>query len=199
MILGVTGSPGSGKTTVANLLVKHGAVIVDVDLAGKWVADHVIAVRQQIRHEFGADLFDAKGNLDRKRLGTMVFSDRVKLEKLNHIIHPYMINRVRGQIIKYQYRSEYTLIVVDAALLFELSLSREMDQVLVVQADLETRINRVCERHGVSADKARQMTLAQWPQEKKITGANIVLDNSGELSDLEKQVDIIVKQLTEIY
>jgi len=196
LLVGVTGSPGCGKTTVCDLLRDKGALVIDVDLAGRWVVEHSAALQQRLRATFGDDYFFADGSLDRKKLAALVFANHEELLKLNRIVHPYMINRVRQQILAVvQDKRSLPYLVVDMALLFELHLHTEMDFVVTVTASQEIRLQRLMSRHGVSPQQAQQMTNAQLPQEVKAARADYVLGNDDNIQQLQLRVDTLHKEL----
>ncbi len=196
-VVGITGSPGSGKTTVAKLLKLQGACIVDVDKAGKWVLDNSLLARQRLREHFGDSVFLEDGQVDRKKLGDIIFADEAQKQALNKIVHPVMINRVRTMISHCNHYRDVTFVVIDAALLTELRLHCETDFVVTVTAPLETRLERLCERHKVSPEKAKQMTNAQFSQEEKIKLADMTIDNSGDLDLLREEVKTLNQKLIE--
>jgi len=192
MLVGVTGSPGCGKSTVSEIFRESGARIIDVDEAGRWVVDHVPAIRRNLRGEFSKDVFTASGELDRRKLGSIVFADKKKLLKLNQIVHPDMINRVRQLILNAQ-NKKYSLpyIIVDAALIFELYLHTELDYIITVSAPYPVRIKRLCDRHGITEKAAEQITESQLAQEEKIQRANFVIENTDTINTLKDKVHML--------
>jgi len=190
LVVGVTGSPGCGKSTVSGMFEKLGAQVIDVDDAGRWVVDQVPVIKKSIRRQFGEGSFLPSGELDRRKLGEIVFADKNELVKLNRIVHPFMLNRVRQLVISAQ-NEKYTLpyIILDAALIFELKLNEELDYVITVSAPLEVRIQRLCRRHGISREQAVRMTDSQLPQEEKIQLANFVIENTDTLEILQENVN----------
>ncbi|HPG38339.1 MAG TPA: dephospho-CoA kinase [bacterium] len=196
LLVGVTGSPGCGKTTVCDLLRDKGVLVIDVDQAGRWVVEHSAALRLRLRATFGDDYFFADGSLDRKKLSTLVFANHDELLKLNRIVHPFMINRVRQQMLAaMQDKRSLPYLVIDMALLFELHLNMEMDFVVTVTAPQEMRLQRLMSRHGVSPQQAEQMTNAQLPQEIKAARADYVLANDDNILQLQLRVDTLHKEL----
>ncbi len=197
LVVGVTGSPGCGKSTVSGMFEELGAPVIDVDKAGRWVVDNMPVIRRNIRREFGDGVFLPTGELDRRKMGGIVFDDIKELTKLNRIVHPFMINRVRQLIFRAQ-SEKYIMpyIVLDAALIFELKLEGELDYVIAVGAPLDERIKRLCLRHGISREQAVRMTESQLSQEEKIRRADFVIDNAGTMEILKQKVEQLHLLLT---
>ncbi len=190
LVVGLTGGVGCGKSTVAAMLQRLGAHVIDVDLAGRWAVEENAGVREQIRSVFGDDVFSAPDQIDRGRLGAIIFADPAAREKLNRIVHPVMLQRVR-QLIAEQRESAapYTYIIVDAALIFELDLDKELDRTVAVSAPLEACIRRIRLRNGLTEKQVRQRMAAQLPVNEKIRRADYVLRNNGDLDTLQGRVN----------
>lgn len=183
--LGLTGSIGAGKSTVAALLRERGLTVLDADeVAREMTRDP--AVLTEIEAEFPSVV--QGGELDRAALAARVFGDPARLAVLNGIIHP----RVRARMLTLEQdaaaRGE-AWIVQDVPLLFEGGLERQMDAVLVVDAPLEVRVSRVMARSGLSREEVLARDARQMPAEEKRRRATAVLDNGGGLEALAGQVD----------
>ncbi|MBN2410945.1 dephospho-CoA kinase [candidate division KSB1 bacterium] len=190
LVVGVTGSPGCGKSTVSGMFEELGAPVIDVDEAGRWVVDNMPLIRRNIRREFGDGVFLATGELDRRKMGGIVFADKKELIKLNRIVHPFMINRVRQLILRAR-NDKYILpyIILDAALIFELKLDSELNYVITVGAPLSVRINRLCTRHGIDREQAVRMTESQLSQEEKLQQADFIIENTETIEILKQKVN----------
>ncbi len=186
--VGLTGSIGSGKTTVAKMLAAHGAAVVDVDLAGRWVLEHDEKVRQEIRKAFGAGVFLDDGTIDRPKLGALVFADLQKLETLNRIVHPPMLEKVLKEIKTFENDDRHPYIIVDAALIFELNLDKMLDLVVTVSAPLEVSLQRTHLRDRLSVHQIKQRIQSQIPIDEKIKRSDFVIENDGSLQDLAQKV-----------
>jgi len=190
LVVGLTGGVGCGKSTVAGMLQQLGAKIIDVDQAGRWAVEENAGVREQIRAAFGDEVFLLSDQIDRRKLGGIIFSDAMEREKLNRIVHPVMLQRVRkliGELQKSQ--DSFTSIIVDAALIFELGLDQEMDRTVTVSAPLDVCIERVHLRTGLAKTEILQRMAAQLPLEEKIRRADYVLRNDGDLRSLQEKVN----------
>ena len=188
-ILGVTGGIGSGKTTVCKLFESKGIPVYNSDERAKHLLAHHPEVKQQLLKVFGETVFT--NNLpDRKKIAQLVFSDKEKLKLLNAIIHP----KVKEDFEQWKKQQSSKLIIKEAAILIESGAYKQVDKILVVTAPLQTRIQRVMQRDGVSKQDVESRLNNQFSDEERINYAHFVIDNSGE-KDLEQQVDEILKQL----
>lgn len=194
-VIGLTGGIGSGKTIVAGFLREMGAVVIDADRVGRDVVEGSKEIRESIRLAFGDRFFDSDGNLRRQELGRFVFSDESRKRKLNDIVHPVLWERIRGQI-QAALQQNPPLVVVDAALIFETELDKEMDEVVVVDASREIRIRRVRERDRLSDEEIEYRMSVQWPTEEKVRRADHVLINDGTMEKLKMEVRRLYGELT---
>lgn len=189
LVVGLTGILGSGKSAVARMLEKKGALVIDMDEAGRHVVDYDLLVQQQLLQTFGADIFDDRGQLRRRLLGDKVFADEKSLARLNAIVHPAMLRRVHQQIDEAQSDAKGCCIVVDAALIFELSFDQFCDLMIVVEAPLETCLQRAEQHKNLTRDQALRRMDAQWSQEQKLSRADYALVNDASLGILEKRIN----------
>ena len=188
--LAITGNTGSGKSTVAALLKKHGIPVVDADA----IAHKVISmpeIRDRIKAEFGAGFVTGEGLVDRKRLGREVFSDPVSLRKLNAIMRP----RIAFLVGKAMDEATGDCVAVDGALVFEYGLEGLFDHVVMVVSDTQEMVRRSAKKTGYSEDDIQKILSTQMPQEEKAKKAWFVIENRGSLEELEKQVDALVERL----
>lgn len=191
LVVGLTGIPGSGKSLVSEMLGTRGAVIVDVDLAGKWAVEENENVRKQIRRTFGDGVFIGD-ELDRRKLGSLIFADKSLREKLNRIVHPVMLQRVDDLINNAIQAEKAPYIIVDAALIFELGLDKKVDVTVTVTSPIETCLRRMMQRDGIDREKAMQRIKSQLPQEEKIKRADYVLQNDGSREHLNDEVEKLI-------
>lgn len=184
--VGLTGGIGSGKSEVTKRLADRGAFVVDADqLARDVVAPGTDGLAEVVR-AFGDDVLASDGSLDRERLGQIVFHDPDKRARLNAIVHP----RVAEQAAELQESAPPDAIVVyDVPLLVENDLAAGFDVVVVVDAPERVQVTRLVELRGMSGDQARARIAAQATREQRLAAAGFVIDNSGSLADLDKQVD----------
>jgi len=183
MVLGITGNIGCGKTTVAKMFEKLGAQVIEADKVG-----HLLLKRKKVKERlvraFGRSILDERGEVVRKNLRGIVFKDRKKLTQLNRILHPLMAEEMKKMISS----SPRSLIVVDAAVLFEAGWQSLVDKVLVVTSSFETQIRRIKETTNLSLEELEGIMQAQLPQEEKVKRADYVIENEGSLDELESKV-----------
>ncbi|MDT0276955.1 dephospho-CoA kinase [Blastococcus goldschmidtiae] len=183
--IGLTGGIGSGKSTVAGLLAERGAVVVDADRIAREVVEPGTPGLAAIVDAFGESVLAADGSLDRPALASVVFTDPAARARLDAIVHPLVRERSVQLIAA---ASPDAVLVNDVPLLVETGQAGTYDLVLVVQADLETRLARLVER-GTSREDAHARIAAQATDEERRAAADVVLDNSGTLEQLAEQVD----------
>jgi dephospho-CoA kinase len=188
LLVGLTGGIATGKSTVSAMFAHLGARIVDADLLAREVVMPGQAAHAEIVKAFGAEVLEASGHLDRKRLGAIVFADADKRRQLEQITHPAI--RARQQRILSVYEEEaFTGVVIwDVALLFETGGHAGMDKVVVVATDPATELGRLMARDGMSEGDARRRIGSQMPVAEKAKLADYVIDNSGTREETERQV-----------
>ena len=186
--IGLTGGAATGKSTVSSILRRLGAHIIDVDLIARQVVKKGSPCLEEIAEHFGRDVLLEDGSLNRKKLGDMVFADKDKLERLNSIMHPAMIERVKKELAELERRQDIPVVVLDAAILIEMGLHRLADRVWLVRADRGTQIARLVERDGISREKAENIINSQMTMEKKTEFSDIVIENTGTKEDLETKI-----------
>ena len=194
MIIGITGSIGSGKTTAAELFKKYGFEVVSADaIAHHIIKKNSIAYKKIIK-SFGNKVLDENKNIDRKRFGDVVFSDNEKLKKLNSITHSIITEEIKNSIKKIQKKcGRKTRIVIDAPLLLETQTKNLVDKILVVTCDHDNIFKRLNKKY--SKDKIEKILKSQMPLNEKITYADFVIDNNKDLKHLEEQVKKIVEKI----
>ena len=185
-VIGLTGGIASGKTTVSDYLNSLGVCVIDADEVAHEVTSPGSAGFKEIIEEFGEDLLTAEGNLNRKKLGEIVFSDKEALSKLNAIVHPLVIENIRQMLVKIECSP---CVVLDVPLLFESGMDDLCDEVWVVAVDEDTQVKRLMERDGYNLDEATRRVNAQMPLEEKVRRAHRVLDNTGTIEETKRQVD----------
>jgi dephospho-CoA kinase len=193
MRVGLTGGIGSGKSSVARLLSERGAVVIDADAIAREVVAPGTDGLQAVEDEFGDDVIGPDGHLDRAALAATVFSHQVLLARLEAIIHPRV--RARRDELLAGLEAE-DVVVEDIPLLVEKGMQDAFDLVVVVTAPLETRVRRLVEERGMEEDDVRARIAAQAPDEARVEVADVVIDNSGDLAGLERQVADLWRQLT---
>jgi dephospho-CoA kinase len=183
--IGLTGGIGSGKSTVAGLLAARGARIVDADRIAREVVEPGTPGLEAVAAAFGPGVLTPDGALDRPALAAVVFADAEARRRLDGIVHPLVRARAAEVVAA---APPDAVVVQDVPLLVETGQAGSYDLVLVVEADLDTRVRRLVGR-GVSEEDARARIAAQATDEQRRAVADVVLDNSGTVEELEAQVE----------
>ena len=183
--IGLTGGIGSGKSTVAGLLAARGARVVDADRIAREVVEPGTPGLSAVVAAFGHGVLTAEGALDRPALAAVVFADPDARRRLDGIVHPLVRARAAELVAA---APPDAVVVQDVPLLVETGQAGSYDLVLVVEADLATRVERLVGR-GLSEDDARARITAQATDEQRRAVADVVLDNSGTVEELEAQVE----------
>lgn len=183
--IGLTGSIGAGKSTVARLLREKGIPVLDADAVAREVSSSPVVLKS-VQETFG-DEYVLEQGLNRAKLATLVFANPEARAQLNAIIHP----RVRSEMNRLQHQLEKTgvpAVVQDIPLLFESKLEPLFDAVILVDAPLEIRLQRVLARDGMTKDNFLARDAAQMPASEKRLRAAVTLENAGDETELAKQL-----------
>ena len=191
-IIGLTGNIGVGKTTVLQMLARRGAHIIDADKVAHQVMAPGGRAYEEVMTAFGRDILNEQGEIDRAKLGRIVFSDQHKLAQLERIVHPAVYAAVLDEIEQ----TDAEVIVIEAIKLLESGMTLGLcDQVWVVTAPVEAQIERLMRDRNMSREEAERRMAVQSPQAFKVGQADVVIDNSGGLEDLEAQVEAAWRKL----
>ena len=188
LLVGLTGSIATGKSTVSRMFAHLGARVIDADLLSREVAMPGQAAYARIVEEFGPQIVQEDGSLDRKALGAIVFADPARRKRLEEITHPAIGARQQRILSVLDEEAFEGVVLWDAALLFESGGVAKMDRVVVVFADPETEVRRLMERDGLREADARARIASQMPIAEKAKLADHVIDNSGTREETERQV-----------
>ena len=183
--VGLTGGIGAGKSEVSRRLSAQGAILIDADAIAREVVAPGTPGLSAVTGIFGAEVLRADGSLNRERLGEIVFADPAKLGALNKIVHPLVGERMaeleRGT-------GPEAIVVHDVPLLAENDLAGGYDLVIVVDAPEHVQLDRLTRQRGMSAEQAQARMAAQASRDKRLAVADFVVDNSGSLAELDRQV-----------
>ncbi len=194
LVIGLTGGIASGKSTVASMLRDLGASIVDADALARQVVEPGTPALAEIASRFGAEMIDAGGRLDRKRMGERVFSDPSARAALNGITHPRIAEASRAAMAELRAAGQ-TVAIYEAALLVENKIHHGLDGLIVVSVPDPVQIDRVCQRDSIDFSAARARLAAQLPLSDKVAVADWVIDNSGSLERTRDQVERVWRQV----
>ncbi|WP_129359447.1 MULTISPECIES: dephospho-CoA kinase [Micrococcaceae] len=196
--VGLTGGIGSGKSTVARLLTDHGAVLVDADAISRELMVAGSPVLDEVAQEFGPDVLDESGSLDRAGLARIVFGDDSARERLNGIVHPAVRAESKRLVDESTSKSGFSgVIVQDIPLLVETGQGDKFDGVIVVEAPEHVRIERLVSTRGMSEDDARARIRSQATDDQRRAVATWTIDNSGSQEETAAQVDRLWGELTD--
>lgn len=194
MILGITGGIATGKSTVARMLAARGAVVVNADDLAREVMAPGSEILQRLTREFGPGILHTDGGLNRRALGDIVFRDGNARRLLNAITHPAIGKLAVRRIQEWQAKGA-SLIVYESPLLFEAGAEHRVDKVLVVITSRKEQWRRLLKRPGMTPKRAAAMIDSHMNQEQKAARGDFVLETSGTLEELEKQVETLLAKL----
>lgn len=192
--IGLTGGIGSGKSTVAALLADHGFEVVDADRIAREVVEPGKPALADLAAAFGEDIIRPDGTLDRAGLARRAFIDAERTELLNSITHP----RIREETIRRFAAAEEAgrrSVIYDMPLLVDQGLHKGMDLTVVVDVDVDERVERLVAQRGLAEDDVRRRIAAQVSDEVRRNAADVVIDNNGPLDNLIPQVEDLVSRI----
>ena len=186
MIIGLTGSIASGKSTIADMLKDVGLPIVDADLVARQVVEVGSPTLAKIAEAFGEDVLLPTGEMDRAKVGAIIFNDEQKRLQLNSIIHP----AIRAEMIRQRdaYVEAGKHVVMDIPLLFESKLHHFVEKILVVTVSPEIQLHRLMARNELSKEEAEARIASQLPLKEKEEGADAVIYNNGTKEQSKQQL-----------
>jgi len=185
MIVGLTGGIGSGKSTVANMFARRGAIIIDTDAIAHAVVEPPSPLLGRIASAFGPEVIGPDNRLDRARLAQLIFADDEKRTRLNALMHPEILKRTLAQIGE---QPSDAIVIVVVPLLFETSFERNCQSVVAVLAPKDVRRRRLLERGGITEQDAEARMRAQLADEEYERRAGILVRNDRDLASLEREV-----------
>lgn len=185
--IGLTGGIGTGKSTVSNILKKEGFNIIDADTIAKEVLEKNPPILEMVRTQFGTGFFDWRGEFRRKEFGNHIFRFPKQRIKYESIIMPYIKKTIEEEIKLFEEKKE-KIVILDAPTLIENDMHKEMDYIVLVQADNSVQIQRIMNRDRLSKAEAVSRINSQMSMEEKKEFANIIIDNNADLIETQKQV-----------
>lgn len=191
-IIGLTGGIASGKTTVSDYLKERGYTVLDADAYSRKTTEKNGPAIPAIKQAFGDDIVNADGELDRKKLGGIIFNDADKRRELNGIVHPLIRDMMNGDEQKFIKKGH---VFLDIPLLFENGLNERCDFVVTVFVDRDTQIKRLTARNDLTVEEAEARINSQMPLTEKVRKSEYRLDNNGNLEALYEQIDRFTEEL----
>jgi len=187
LVIGLTGSIGTGKTEAARQLDALGASVISADQVGHEAYIPHTEAWEQVVATFGKEILREDGEIDRGKLGDIVFSDTAQLDRLNEIMHPRMARMVADKIEALRTQG-VDVVVVEAALLFEAGWDSLVEEVWVTDSPEQMVVQRLKKRNGLSEEEARKRISSQMDRSERMGKADFVIDNSGDLAGLESAI-----------
>jgi dephospho-CoA kinase len=194
ILIGLTGNIASGKSEVARMLAEHGATIIDTDVLAREAVQPETQALRDIVKRWGKEIIAEDGSLDRAALRQIVFADQNELDALNRIVHPG-VTRLRDREVAAARQRGDEIVICVIPLLFERNLVEEFDAIVLVDAPRPLRLERLVSARGLDETEAMNMIAAQMPAELKRARADFVIENTGTLADLEREVDALWSSL----
>ena len=193
--VGLTGSIAVGKSFVCAVFRELGCSVLDADNAAREVVEPSTKGLAAIVENFGADILQPNGELDRVKLGAVVFADERKRQLLNSIVHPLVIEKQDAWFVERERESASGICIIDAALMIESGGFRRFDRIIVVWCEPKIQLKRLMERNNLSAEQAIQRINAQMPQEEKKRYADFLIDTSKGFEAARQQTLEVFEQL----
>jgi dephospho-CoA kinase len=191
MIIGLTGSIASGKSTVSNMLKEKGYPIVDADKIARQVVEPGTPVIKEIAEHFGDEVLNEDGSLNREKLGERIFKSEEERKKLNSIIHPAIRNEMIRQKEQWISKGAGT-VILDIPLLFESKLQSFVEKIIVVSVTPEIQKQRLIARNELNEQEAADRINSQLLMVEKEAGADAVIDNNGTIEETKMQVETLL-------
>lgn len=192
--VGITGGIGSGKSEVRKILADRGYPVIDADSLSKRIAGEDARARVAIKTAFGPDVFSDDGLLQRQLLARRAFADRLSIQRLNAILHPLVFENVDCEVEKAGEQG-HPFIFIEAALFYETGWDKDMDAMLMVDAPLERRFDWLQQRDAVGRAQIEHRMRFQISNTEKRQRADFIIDNNGELTDLQQAVSDFLSRL----
>lgn len=186
LIIGLTGSFGTGKTTVAKMFAARGAKVLDTDKIVHALLSKSGACAKAVVRKFGKGILS--GNvINRRKLAAIVFSDRKKLKILERIVHPHVIREVQRALRRLAQGRKHKIVIIEVPLLFESGMHRNVHRTVVVTASRQAQVSRGQRRTGMKAGEIKKRITQQMPLAQKVRRADFVINNSGTITQTRKQ------------
>ncbi len=199
LIIGITGSYASGKSTVAEIFKSLGAYIIDADRLAREIVMPGEPAYNEIKTHFGSDIIQEDLTINRKKLGEIIFNDLANKTKLENITHPRIQELFYKKLNEAKSDSANKLIIYVVPLLFESKNKYpELEKIIVVSADKNTSIERITKREGCSRELAEKKYLSQMSIEEKEKKADFLIKNNSDMASLEASVEHIYRKLTSL-
>ena len=193
--VGLTGGIGSGKSTASQHFNSLGAYVINADEEAKNLISTNETVQNELIAEFGTDIIDGTGSVNKKKLARIAFQDQDHQQRLNSVVHPYIYNLIDKKFNQVLNVGKHDIFIVDGALIFESGYDVHLDYVIVVTAQIKHRMERALGRETLSREEILKRIEFQWPEKEKVNLADFVVHNDGTEKELHKNIEGLVKKL----
>ena len=193
--VGLTGGIGSGKSTASLHFTSLGAYVINADEEAKNLISTNETVQNELIAEFGTDIIDGTGSVNKKKLARIAFQDQDHQQRLNSVVHPYIYNLIDKEFNQVLNVGKHGIFIVDGALIFESGYDMHLDYVIVVTAQLKHRMERALGRATLSREEILKRIEFQWPEKEKVNLADFIVHNDGTEKELHKNIEELIKKL----
>ena len=193
--VGLTGGIGSGKSTASKFFEKLGAFILDADKEAKNLLEKNEIVQHEVISEFGTDIINTTGKVDKNKLARVAFQDVDHQRRLNSVVHPYIYDLIDKTFDKVLNDGKYAVFIIDAAMIYESGYDIQLDYIIVITAQLKNRMERALGRKTLSREEILKRMEFQWPEEDKVNIADFVIHNDDTEKELNQNIKSIMKKL----
>ncbi|OQX25535.1 MAG: dephospho-CoA kinase [Desulfobacteraceae bacterium IS3] len=195
IISGLTGGIATGKSTISAILKECGAIIIDADLIAHAVVKKGLEAYERIAAHFGTQILLPDGEINRPRLGNIVFNHPDEKEMLNQIVHPFVFEEMERQIREFERKNPASVVISDIPLLIESGMHKNFSEIILVYIPEYLQIQRLMIRDDLCATQANTRIRAQMPIEEKKRFATMIIDNSDSLENTRNQTIAVYQQL----
>lgn len=195
--IGLTGGIATGKSAAKKIIEQNGFPVIDADLIAHQITQKGELGFQAIVQEFGSDILQLDGTIDRKKLGEIIFKSKPQKLRLEGLLHPIIQTVVSEKKLDYQ-KAGHKLCFYDVPLLFEKTLQRQFDTTILIWCDFQTQLDRLIKRNGLTEQQAMDRILSQISLNEKLPLATHCVDNSTTLVSLENQIVSLLKKISAV-
>ncbi|MCR4409044.1 MAG: dephospho-CoA kinase [Candidatus Saccharicenans sp.] len=195
LVAALTGGIATGKSVVARILGQKGCYIQNADLIAHELMSPGGEVWKELVGHFGQAILKENREIDRQKLGGIIFRDQAERDYLNRLTHPRILEKVRQTIRELEQKGGYDIYITEAALVIEAGFHKFYDRLILTHCRLEVQVERLCRRDGISPEQALQKIKAQGPVEDKIPLAHYLIDTSGSLEETIEQTEQVYLNL----
>ena len=193
--VGLTGGIGSGKSTASNFFNELGAFVLDADTEAKNMISANDVVQHELISEFGTDIINAAGKIDKEKLARVAFQDVEHQGRLNSVVHPYIYDLIDNSYEKILSDGKHSVFIIDAAMIYESGYDIHLDYIIVITAQLKNRMERALARNTLTREEILKRIEFQWTEEEKVGMADFVIHNDGSEKELNANIKSLMKKL----